>query len=299
MTRARKFSIGWAALCALAAAWDFTAAVIFGGWFYYALGALMVACAAFHLRQARPRKAPAAMPSNDPISSELLSYITRRYGTGGYVYGAATSTTPPQLPVKKDPAPFQGLPFDFAVGEVYGMRMWRMDQYGRLGARNWKGLWKPGVNVAKCIQRESVSVGAGSYSFATGEWRYSERNSHPAPFEGCSCGFYAYTDPHHAETQSFTNKNTGEAVVLGIIKGTGRTLIGTQGFRCEKAEIVALRDPTRGGEKTEPWRLRQLANLKRVYPDVPLLPSRAALLEFAPLTETLPDPTSDEFWDLP
>jgi len=98
--------------------------------------------------------------------------------------------------------------------------------------------------------------------------------------------------------QPYTTEK-GVEVVLGIIKGTGKTLIGTKGFRCEKAEIVAFVDPTRGGSETEPWRVRQQRNLRSVYPDVPLLDSRAALLEFAPLTDTLPDRSSDEFWSLP
>jgi hypothetical protein len=175
-----------------------------------------------------------------------------------------------------------------------------MDQYGRLRARNWEGAppWRPGVNVAKCVRRSSDwDLASGAF---LGSYRYSVANDpgHDVPSEQCACGFYAYTDNLHAEVKSFV-KGNGEEPVLGIIKGTGRTLIGTQGFRCEKAEIVAFRDPTRGGKKTDEWRTRQLALLHRVYPDVPVLDSRAALLEFAPLTETLPAPSSDEFWSLP
>jgi hypothetical protein len=87
--------------------------------------------------------------------------------------------------------------------------------------------------------------------------------------------------------------------VLGVIKGTGRTLIGTKGFRCEKAEIVALRDPMRGGKKQAEWREEQSEKLRRVYPDIPLLGSRAELLEFAPVQAALPEPGTDEFWALP
>lgn len=229
---------------------------------------------------------------------------------------------------------FSGLDFDLAIGEVYGLRVWRMDDYGRLRARNLStvGPWKPGINVAKChAQTESIAgivdpsgkgcqpynvttrYGGGRKTFVI-EWSdgncesYTDKDltfgatTHAVPDEKCQCGFYAYSDPRHEEAATrpwIGPSSTPGRYILGIIRGTGRTLIGTKGFRCEKAEIVALLDPTAGGELTEPWRQRQLGALRRVYPDVPLLRSREALIEFAPLTETLPDPTTEEFWALP
>lgn len=234
-------------------------------------------------------------------SSEMQKALNR--SIQGLQYRTATTSTAPAVtsgPGK--PEPFHGLPFDLAVGEVYGLRMWHMDKYGRLRARNWEGAppWRPGVNEAKCVKR-STSDGyhfGGGLSFGM-DYKYEVRNEpdHDVPSEKCTCGFYAYTDNLHAEVKS--HAKNGEEPVLGIIKGTGRTLIGTQGFRCEKAEIVAFRDPTRGGIKSDPWRTRQLAHLRRVYPDIPILGNRSALLEFAPLTETMPEPNTDEFWALP
>jgi len=263
------------------------------------------------------------------------------YGNGGWITPhsqwanavRALSTLPggtTSTPAKSND--FAGAPFDFALGEVYGMRMWHMDGYGRLRARNWNRAkpWRPGINVAKCEAesantsldaavdpsgrgRKAVEVSvdytySGTSEFAV-KWddgqvellaklEFATRNfDHDTPSEDCQCGFYAYTDSVHAEVKSQTRNGVEPA--LGIIKGTGRTLIGTKGFRCEKAEIVGFRDPTRGGAKTDVWRVQQLANLRRVYPDVPILDNRAALLEFAPLTNTLPDPSTDEFWELP
>ncbi len=52
--------------------------------------------------------------------------------------------------------------------------------------------------------------------------------------EHCSCGFYSYkravSPPIHAAT----------APVSGVIQVSGRTVVGTKGYRSEKAEIKAL-----------------------------------------------------------
>lgn len=216
---------------------------------------------------------------------------------------------------------YSGLDFCIAIGEVYGLRTWRVDQYGRLRALHVSlaAAWRPGVNTAECHKDKYASGGlvfpswhssltaslVTAYDQATGMVTVKPAGPeqkpepqpeppHETPTEGCPCGFYAYTDPRHEE-----NGYRGEGFVTGIVRGTGRTLIGTKGFRCEKAEIVALIDPTRDGRKTAEWRVEQKAKLARVYPDVPLLPSRAALLEFAPIESTLPDPSTDEFWSLP
>lgn len=288
------WNVGWAIFCAPFAVWDFIKGAQTGRWWDYALGVWMTALTAFYIYLARKKK-------DKPVS--INPYNNPGYALGGYTAPRAYLTTSktPAIPQKPAAREFAGLPFDFAVGEVYGLRMWRMDQYGRLRARNWDTAepWRPGVNVAKCVKREEPDY-LRAYSRLMGQPTPSEpapKPPHDTPSESCACGFYAYTDSRHADTVAY--KRDGFNVILGIVKGTGRTLLGTQGFRCEKAEIIALRDPTRGGTKTDPWRLQQLANLKRVYPDVPLLESREALLEFAPLTETLPDPSTDEFWSLP
>ena len=52
-----------------------------------------------------------------------------------------------------------------------------------------------------------------------------------APSVGCECGFYA----HH---EGFPSNYP--AYVEGSIKVTGRVILGTRGFRAEKAEIEAL-----------------------------------------------------------
>jgi hypothetical protein len=228
---------------------------------------------------------------------------------------------------------YAGLPFDLAIGEVYGLRLWKTDQYGRLRARNWSRAepWRPGVNSAKCLAdavsnagiqdildptgagRRAVDVMAEQDSYrsivgpvgpppqqyyrvrwddgSTGVYadlKFKTSEPHEAPSENCSCGFYAYTDPKSHEIDGYY---PASPYVLGVIKGTGRTLVGTRGFRCEKAEIIALLDPP-----DDPRRKQLLEN---VYRDVPLLPTEEALFNFAPIEKFLPDPTSEEFWSLP
>lgn len=230
------------------------------------------------------------------------------------------------------PGDYAGRKFDLALGEVHGLRLWRIDEYGRLRARNWQKAppWRPGVNTARCLSESSLGgiqqvvdpsgknrkaknvfveashTVAPRYTVAwddgsTEEYTdlsFSNRPNdlHPAPWEGCTCGFYAYTNPEESEVDEY--RSHGE-YVMGLIKGYGQTLIGSRGFRCEKAEIIALRDPTRGGRKTARWRQTQKDQLQRVYPGVLLIPSRSELLDFAELGPELPAPDTDEFWNLP
>jgi hypothetical protein len=298
-----SLSLFVAVLCASVAIYDVIRAVLGGGWWFVVAAVVNGALAAlnfyFHRRSTRKADKPVATPqyhSGGYVGSADLTKAFAQALARSTIY---TNVTAPVPALKKGPERFHGLPFEFAVGEVYGLRMWHMDSYGRLRARNWEGAppWRPGVNVARCrcVKREAE---APSFLLsASYRWVVDDNPGHEVPSEQCGCGFYAYTDSLHAEVTPYI-KSDGEEPVLGVIKGTGRTLIGTQGFRCEKAEIVAFRDPTRGGTETDVWRLRQLARLRRVYPDVPILSSRAELLEFAPLTETLPDPSSDEFWEM-
>lgn len=206
-------------------------------------------------------------------------------------------------------ADFSGLDFDLAIGEVYGLRVWRMDDYGRLRPLHIDvaGPWRPGVNTATCHAASYRLVPGGMLTFAqamlrgggvitfpgaAAEPEPEEPEPHDAPHEQCKCGFYGFTHPT-PETYMGGNGN-----VLGLLRGTGRTLIGAKGFRCEKAEIVALLDPT-GALDPSAWAVWQRDRLRVVYPEVPLLPSRADLLAFAPIEETAPAVTTDEFWSLP
>jgi hypothetical protein len=61
--------------------------------------------------------------------------------------------------------------------------------------------------------------------------------------------------------------------VAAVIEGYGETLIGTRGFRCMKARIVAL----------QPTDARGLEACFNNYPDIPLFDDFAGMLaEFPP-----------------
>lgn len=98
--------------------------------------------------------------------------------------------------------------------DVTGYRAWRAVGHTielRSCGRNY--YWRPGLNQAECINGHSIAP-------------------HIAPGRDCTCGFYARTaDDLHGY---------GMDGIQGIIKASGRTVLGRNGFRAERARIVAL-----------------------------------------------------------
>jgi hypothetical protein len=97
-------------------------------------------------------------------------------------------------------------------------------------------LWNPDVGDAE------------SYPTTTQmseEWRYGlslGRREHNVTHPRCTCGFYAYTDWTSLKNNSNVHAE-GNNYVYGLIRGHGHATIGTNGFRVERAEIVALTWP--------------------------------------------------------
>jgi hypothetical protein len=134
--------------------------------------------------------------------------------------------------------------FPLALGAVYGVRWWSLDRSGWL-----KGIyatWQPEINEARCEKpTEQSPTGASFRAWARGagpavlpgELSVSEPEPcHEAPDENCACGFYAFWEPEPAPVRA-------QFPVAGVIEGTGRTLIGSRGFRCARARILALHIP--------------------------------------------------------
>ncbi len=228
------------------------------------------------------------------------------------------------------------LSFPLSVGEVFGVRAWNVDQYGRLRSVGvTSDPWRPGVNVAKCKKSNYpgyntvVTFPSSGYYTINGPTAWdveytlqpdgsviattrspgsfvkpieapkpkvnlTKKPKHLAPVEECACGFYAYGDSHHENVRNHLSVETG---IMGIIRGTGRTLIGTRGFRCEKAEIVGFLDPSRGGKKS--GRVQLAERVARVYPEIPMYPSKRELFAAWQLTDLSPDTSSEDFWSLP
>ena len=146
----------------------------------------------------------------------------------------------------------------FVAGSLIGIRSFKPIGERLFAPVQRHPAWVPGENVAECRRPLMFSV-----------MPPVEALDHRAGSMGCRCGFYAYFDlgsnPHH---------QLGN--VLGLIEGYGVTTVGTRGFRCEKARIVALIAP-------EPPDF-DLGFVFASYPDVPVFQSvQAAVAEF-PLT---------------
>lgn len=75
--------------------------------------------------------------------------------------------------------------------------------------------WSPGTNIADCRD-----------SYRTQHFRHS------APQIDCTCGFYAVYEPHH-----IPHYNGCE--IYAVIEASGKIVLGTRGFRAQKARIVA------------------------------------------------------------
>ncbi|MGZ4807633.1 MAG: hypothetical protein ACXV5U_14750 [Ilumatobacteraceae bacterium] len=207
---------------------------------------------------------------------------------------------------------FAGQEFDFAAGSLLGLRGWKMDTLGRLHGVTHHVVWIPGENVAVCqawnyvpcpnrevpkISPVDEAVGkkkkkrklSTEYSFS---WYGSESSCDDATCRmgrhqvesghrfdpDCKCGFWAYDEAGFEELGD----------VVGVIEGYGKATIGTKGFRCEKARIVALsRD---GLSRSEESRLTDL------YPGVEFHDDVAALVErFPAVLRSWPE-VDDAFW---
>lgn len=108
----------------------------------------------------------------------------------------------------------------FVARTITGIRSFRVNA-GLLGSPVQLGAtWRPGENLAECLS-----------PFAPG--MPSRKPEHRAGGLTCNCGFYAYFDRHH---NPYHSHNT----ILGLIEGYGLVTVGSRGFRCEKARIVAL-----------------------------------------------------------
>lgn len=219
----------------------------------------------------------------------------------------------------------------FAAGVVRGTRAFAVDKLGRLTGVTFPQVWVPGENQAECHRvdvdytamlramvrtfsefppaptytpRQSgkrswldTIVGAPSVvertvedakrrAYEAEKARIAEEEARVRAdrLEDCKHGFYGYYDG--------SNDYYQHGRVMGVIEGYGETIVGTRGFRCMKARIVAIRIP-----KHVPDRLRTL--VLRNYQGIPVFDSfKRMVAEFPPDSAGLavsPD-TDPEFW---
>lgn len=153
----------------------------------------------------------------------------------------------------------------YGVGSVRGVRSFDVDEFGRLRGVSYKDAWKPGENVAVCGRTRPAAgwTSIGGYSPYTTMTLYVDANGRqtnsppmvptrpePHSLADCSHGFYAYYDG--------SNDYKADSRISAVVEGYGETLIGTRGFRSEKAKIVALCVPDSGKGS---WRSRLSSSL--------------------------------------
>jgi hypothetical protein len=86
--------------------------------------------------------------------------------------------------------------------------------------------------------------------------------NHPAPFDGCECGIYAWYDPRDTRIL--------HARVFGVVEASGLVLLGDRGFRAQRARVTAVVTRSRrvaaacGDAGVEVFRSRR--QLIRAYP---------------------------------
>ncbi len=104
------------------------------------------------------------------------------------------------------------------VGEIAGLRTFRIDDSGLLLPLYSNGAWYDRTNTALCAP-------------PTG---HHERGPHPVPADDCECGFYAYG------TAEAAAHNRHCRYVQAVVSCWGGVVAGTKGVRAEHARIDAL-----------------------------------------------------------
>lgn len=142
---------------------------------------------------------------------------------------------------------YSGHEVPLVPGTLRGYRSWTIDSNGFLHPINpWpNSAWTNGINESVCH---------GDHG------RSDMDRCGSSPGKNCTCGFYATHIPFYATHIPLPWRGS----VIGVIEASGRVIIGTQGFRAQKARIVAVVDPVAQHRWTAHGRAMLLDN----YPDV-------------------------------
>ena len=103
------------------------------------------------------------------------------------------------------------------VGEVVGLRSFRVDEAGRPRPLHSDTVWYDGPNTAVCTP-------------PTGD----RRLPHTVPDDGCECGFYAFG------TREAAGRTRQMRYVQAVVSCWGGVVAGTRGVRAQYARIDAL-----------------------------------------------------------
>ena len=146
-------------------------------------------------------------------------------------------------------------PAEPLVGEVVGLRTFRVDESGLLLPLYSDLAWYDGTNTATCAP-------------PTGD----RPSPHAVPDPECECGFYAYG------TEAAAAHNRQSRYVQAVVSCWGGVVAGTRGVRAEHARIDAIwLHPN-----VPAWARRRVAAR---YPSARVYADRAAMLAEHPLSE--------------
>lgn len=129
----------------------------------------------------------------------------------------------------------------FSVDARRGFRLWYAQADGRLKSVSYAWFWQSGWNRAECLRSARYADPKQCAERLHPETPHRHGDECPKmpgcphPSLGCQCGFYAYFGREY-----WTSHRTSKVITTGVIEAMGRLVIGSKGFRAEKALIVAL-----------------------------------------------------------
>lgn len=162
-------------------------------------------------------------------------------GSGSYWTSVRPSTQNSQPRASRAGMPgFGEKDFEFAAGSVRGIRVWSMTP-PPLHQNPHEAEWHP-APLRGATGYEWPDSSALDSSALEATCKHDASHKPPVEFDeksgsACGCGWWAYWDMRNASAQI---SSSGSLPVAGIIKGTGRVIIGEKGFRSQLAQIIAL-----------------------------------------------------------
>lgn len=156
---------------------------------------------------------------------------------------------------KKKPKPNQTNVYQ---GSVLGFRTWIVEN-GLLKAAGVKEAWPSSEMEAVCVAGKIT----GSLIHTPG---------HQAPQKDCTCGIYA----NHSFYLARHNAKTWRLPIVGAVAGAGRMEIHADGYRCQKAQILAFYVVSSKWFRDKP---QELEKIQSTY-QVPVFFSKKKFLNF-------------------
>ena len=162
-------------------------------------------------------------PGKNPISPSLTSQIQNLYQLSTHFFSA---TTYAYVQSVRDNTQ---LPTTQTVKYGYGYRAWRIEEaepnsFELTPLVNYAPYWRPGVNQSIC---------------------WNAATKHKSPAEGCRCGFWCFHKLENVRRPwtSVPPTSWNSWTATGSILGLGKAIRHTDGWRFEKAIVVAILEP--------------------------------------------------------